>query len=70
METQPTKVPASDVRVGDVIHFLGSDHRVTELTEMRVCPGTGCNVRSAKAADGWGITLFVEDPFPSVEVWR
>ena len=55
------QVPAPDIRPGDLIHFLGTWHRVSTLDR------TAAGLPVARAADGWGITL---EPHTLIEVDR
>lgn len=59
---EPLRVDASDVVAGDLIWFLGSAHRVTEIQDHVatnwLVPGE-THWRSAhEAATGWCISLF------------
>lgn len=45
-------IPAGDIRVGDIIEFLGTWHRVSHLDDR-----TAAGLPVARAVDGWGITL-------------
>lgn len=49
----------SEIKVGDIIMFLGTPHRVASLTPYThpVMTEGAPGWRTARAADGWGITL-------------
>lgn len=55
-------IPQRDVRVGDVVLFLGTPHLIAELEQTS--PETraidASLTRVARAADGWGMTLSSE----------
>jgi hypothetical protein len=49
----------SEVDVGDILEFLGNHHRITQIRpyEGKLARLFNGEARTAKASDGWGITL-------------
>lgn len=55
MTGRTIRKPAEEIRVGDAIVFLGSEHRVAEVADYRGSLATA--FATARGADGWAFTL-------------